>query len=209
MTPEQAEEFFDQAASLEQRGEREAAIRIYDRLANDLAGQENAEYAANRARHLREYETMADEAKNPAETRSPARTPVTALYLIAAWSTLNIGSIVLLSIVNDPNLLVLVQTLVAVLLTPHIWLLALIFVTARYLCRTHRWAWMSAMVLFVIGLLVFPLALLTAFRDHVPEFLCIPFPIAHSLQINLAAMGSQSHVKRHWLKTSSRRMNVF
>ena len=57
MTPEESEALFDQAFKLERRGDREAAIEIYDRLAKELAGQENAEYAANCARRLRDAES--------------------------------------------------------------------------------------------------------------------------------------------------------
>ena len=61
MTPDESDALFDQALKLERRGDREAAIEIYDRLAKELAGQENAEYAVNSANRLREYEEMAQD----------------------------------------------------------------------------------------------------------------------------------------------------
>jgi hypothetical protein len=59
MTPDEADRLFDQAFKLERRGERQAAITIYERLAEELAGQQQAEYARNCVTRLREYETIA------------------------------------------------------------------------------------------------------------------------------------------------------
>ena len=59
MTPDEADKLFDQAFKLERRGERQAAIAIYDRLAKELAGQQEAEYARNCVTRLRDYETIA------------------------------------------------------------------------------------------------------------------------------------------------------